>query len=126
MSSHYTGSNSTEIYLSSLEAMKRNKRLSSLSFSSLTVGNKKVLVSWVSAMQDKNPINVNLPDQGEEVVWLSRAHRLLGGSSVTSTSMISPLKQAGFCSTSKDWPTLVFSLLQLILQKLSDAAVMKF
>jgi len=73
--------------------MKRNKRLSSLSFCSLTVGNKRVLISWVAAIQDKNPINVNLSDQGEVAVWLSRAHKLLDGSSATSGSMISPLKQ---------------------------------
>lgn len=93
MSSHYTESTSSEIYLSSLEAMKRNKRLSSHSFYSVAVGNKRVLISGVTAIQDTNPINLNLPDQGEVVGWLSRAHKLLGESSATPGSMISPLKQ---------------------------------
>lgn len=73
--------------------MKRNKRLSCLSSSSLTVENKRLLIFWVAAIQDKNPLNLNLPDQGEVVVWLSRVHILLGEPSATSGSMILPLKQ---------------------------------
>lgn len=93
MSSYYTGSTSSEIYLSSLEAMERNNRLSSLSFSFLTIGIKKVLlISWVSAIWDKNSININLPDSGEVSRWLSGTCKLLDGPPATSSSRMSWLE----------------------------------
>lgn len=127
MSSYCTGSTSTEIYLSSLEAMRRNKRLSSLSFCSLAVGSKRVLISWVTAIQDKNPINVNLPDRGEASSMAIKSPQISGWIISNLWQHNFPIKtEAGFCSTSKYWSTLLFSLFWLILHKLSVAAVMKF
>lgn len=65
----------------------------SLSFSSLTVGNNRVLISWASATWDKNPINVNLPDPREVAVWLSGAYEPLDRPTATSSSRISWLEQ---------------------------------